>query len=71
MLGHVVHAEIVGEVDAADGVGDHPERAGGDHHRHDRQPVEPVGQVHRVGRADDHQHGERQEEPAEVEQRAP
>jgi hypothetical protein len=26
------------------------------------QPVEPVGQVHRIGRADDHDHRERDEE---------
>ena len=69
--GHEMHAEVVGEVDPPDHVGDHPERARRDHHRHDRQPVEPVGQVHRVGRADDHQHREGQEEPAEVEQQRP
>ena len=29
--------------------------------RHDRQAVEPIGQIHRVAHADDHEIGERDE----------
>ena len=35
---------------------------------HDGEPVEPVGQIDGVGGADHHEGGERQEEPAEMEQ---
>ena len=42
--------------------------AGGDHDRADGEPVEPVGQVDRVGGADHDEGGERQEEPAEMDQ---
>ena len=34
--------------------------AGGDHHRHDGQAVEPVGEIDRIRGADHHQGGEQQ-----------
>ena len=41
----------------AGNVGKKAERAG-DHHRgHDREPVEPIGEIHGVARADDHEEG--------------
>ncbi len=46
-----------------------PSEPAGDHHRHDREPVEAVRQVHRVGRADDHQHGEGHVEQARMDHR--
>ena len=52
--GHVMDLQIVGEHRVADQVGDQREAARGNHHRHDRQPVEPVGQIDRVRGADHH-----------------
>ena len=45
-----------------------PKVAGGDHHRHDGEAVEPVGHVDGVAGADDHESREGDVEPAEVEQ---
>ena len=36
-----------------------------DHDRHDGEPVEAVGQVHRIAGADDDEAAEQDEEPAE------
>ena len=44
------------------------QHARGDHHRHDGQPVKPVGEIDRIGRADDDDHREGNEEKAEVDQ---
>ncbi len=52
------NAEIFGIVHAAHEIGDQREGARGDDHRHGRQPVEPVGEVHRIARADDHEGSE-------------
>ena len=52
------NAEIGREVDAADEIGDQREGPRGDDDRHGRQPVEPVGEVHRIARADDDDRGE-------------
>src|SRR5690606_36179184 len=43
-------------VDTANEVADHAERAGGDHHRHDREAVEAVSEVYGIAEADDHNH---------------
>ncbi len=67
--GDVVHVEILGKVDAAHGIGDDAERGGCDHHRHDGKPIEAIGQIHGIGRADDDDHGKGQEEQAEVQER--
>ena len=58
---HVVELQVIGEIRAADDVGDKGKAAGGDHRRPDRQPVEPVGQIDRVRGAGDDQYAERQE----------
>ena len=47
-------------------VGEDRVGAGGDHDRADGEAVEPVGQVDRIGRADDHERRERHVEQAEV-----
>jgi len=65
---HVMQAEILGKVGAPHRVGDHAQRGRGDHHRHDRQPVKPVGEVDRIGRAHDHEHRKGDEENAEIDQ---
>ena len=65
---HVMHIEIFGEIDPSHGIGNDAERARRDHRGHDRQPVKPVGEVHRIGRADDDEHRERQEHIAHVPQ---
>ena len=49
----------------ADRIGDNAERGRRDHHRHDRQPVQPVGQVDRVREQHDHQRREDDEAVAE------
>jgi hypothetical protein len=65
---HVVDLQVFGEDVVADEIGDQAKRRRRDHHRHDGQAVETVGEVHRVGEADDHQRGEGQVEPAQVQQ---
>ena len=66
--GHEMDLQIFGEDRVAGQIGDDAEGGGGDHDRHDGQPVEAVGQVHRVAGADDDDAGEGDEEPAEIEQ---
>ncbi len=58
--------EIFREVRVTDEIGDDPEGRRRDHHRHDGKPVQPVGQVHRVRRADDHDHREGDEEEPQI-----
>ena len=60
--------QILGEHIVADHIGDHAEGGGGDHHRHDGQAVEAVGEVHGVGEAADRDHAEGDVEPAEIDQ---
>jgi hypothetical protein len=56
--------QIFGEDRVAGQIGDDAEGRRRDHNRHDRQPVEPVGQVYGVARADDDEGAKRHEEPA-------
>ena len=65
--GHEMDLQIFGEHRVAGEIGDDAEGGRRDHDRHDRQPVEAVGQVHRIAGADDDEAGERNEEPAEIE----
>ena len=64
--GDVVDLQIVGEHRVADEIGDQAEACRGDHHRHDGEAVEAVGQVHGVAGADDDEGAEEHEEPAEI-----
>ncbi len=64
--GHVRDLQILGELRVAGDVGEDHVGAGGDHHRTDRQAVEPVGEVHGVRGADHDQRRERHVEPAEI-----
>ena len=64
--GDVIDLEVVGEDQIADEIGDEREAAGGDHRRHDGEPIEPIGQVDGVGRAGHHQRRDRHEEHAEI-----
>ena len=53
--GYIGKAQVLGKHRVPGDVGEDAERAA-DHHRgHDGEPVEPVGQVHRVAGADDHE----------------
>ena len=63
--GDVVDLQIVGEARVAGEIGDDAEAQRRDHHRHDGEPVEAVGEVHRVAGADDDEGAEHEEEPAE------
>ena len=64
----MVDAEIVREDEIADQIADDAEGPGRHHHRHDRQAVEAVGQVHGVGKADHGEGGEQDIEPADIQQ---
>ena len=64
-----MHVQILGEIDAPHGIGNHAKRTGCNHHRHDGQPVKPVGQVHRIRRAYDHDDREGHEKITKVDQR--
>ena len=64
-------AEIFGEARVADQIGDQQEGDRRDDHRHGRQPVEPIGQVHRIAERDDHECPERDVEPAKVRSTGP
>ena len=57
---HEVDLQIVGEDRVAGEIGDDAEARRRDHHRHDGEAVEAVGQVHRIAGADDDEGGERE-----------
>ena len=42
-----------------------PKLSDRDHHRHDREAIKAVGQIHRIAGTDDDECPEHQEEPAE------
>src|SRR5438093_1969642 len=63
---HVQDLEIVGGAEVAGQVRDHAERARGHDDRSHREPVETVGQVHRIRRADDDDHRDGNPPPPEV-----
>src|SRR5689334_11900806 len=65
----VGNAEIFGEPGVAGEVSDQQEGNRGDDHRHGRQPIEPIGQVHRIAEGDDDEGAEQDVEPAKVEHR--
>ena len=65
--GDEMDLQVFGEHRVADEIGDQAEARRRDHHRHDGQAVEPVGEVHRIARADDDEHAEQEEDPAEIE----
>ena len=60
--------QILGKVHAPHRIGDDAQRSGRDHHGHDGQPVQTIGQVHRIGRPHDHDHREGHEQKAKVQQ---
>ena len=62
--GDVIDQQIVRVDRVAGDIGDEAERRGGDHHRHDREPVEPVGQIDRIAEGDDDERAEQQEAPS-------
>ena len=57
-----------GKVNATNEVSDNAKGASCDHHGHDGQPVQAVGQVHRIGSADDHKNRKWNEHEAKVDQ---
>ena len=65
----IVELEIVREFLVADKIGDQRERHRGDDHRHDGKPVEPIGEIDRVGGACDHHAAHGDKEDAERDQR--
>ena len=69
--GDVVDLQIVGEHRVAGEIGDHAEARRRDHHRHDGETVEPVGQVHRVAGADDDEGAEQRRRTSRGRRSAP
>ena len=65
--GDIMDLQIIGEDRVAAQIGDHAEARRRDHHRDDGEPVESVGQVHRIAGADDDEGREQDEEPSEIE----
>ncbi len=65
--GDVRDPEVLGEHRVSGDVGEDAERAADHHRRHDREPVQSVGEVDRVRRADDDE--ERQHDEADHAQR--
>ena len=59
-------SEIFGEAEIADQISDQQEGEAGDDDRHRRQPVEAVGEVHRIAERHDHEGAEDDVEIAEV-----
>jgi hypothetical protein len=51
--GHPLQFEIVGEDSVSADVREHGERGGGDDGATDGQPIQPIGEIHRVARAND------------------
>src|SRR5665648_93385 len=60
---HEVDLQIVGEQHVTDEVGDEAEGGGGDHHRHDSQAVQAVGQVYRIAGTEDDEGAKGDEQP--------
>jgi hypothetical protein len=58
--GHEIDAQIVGEECIARQIGDQPEGGRRDHHRHDGQPIEAIGEVHRIAGPDNNEARQRQ-----------
>src|SRR5690242_14477765 len=65
--GDVMDLQVVGEDRIAGEIRDHAKAQRRDDDRNDGQPVEAVGEIHRVASADDDEGAEHDEEPAEVE----
>ena len=63
--GRELDAEVFREDEVTREIGDHRIGGSGKGHRHDREAVEPVGEVHRIGAADHDDHAEEDEEAAE------
>ena len=59
---HVVDLQVAREVGVARQVGDQAEGGGGDHHRHDGEAVEAVGEVDGVAGAGDDEDAEQDEQ---------
>src|SRR4051794_5931175 len=62
--GDIVDLQIIGEHRVTRQIGDHAETCRGDHHRHDGETIEAVGQIDRVAGTDDDEGAEDHEEPA-------
>ena len=63
---HEMDLQVVGENRVADQIRNAEEARRRDHHWADGEPVETVGQVHRIAGADDDEHAEDRKEVAEV-----
>ena len=64
-----MHAKVFGKVKVAHDIGDHAQSGPSDHYRHDRQPVQAIGQVYGVGGTHNHKHPKGHVEPAQIDQR--
>ena len=64
--GHVVEQQVIGEIDAADEVGDQREAGRRDHNGNDGQTIEAVGEIDRIAGRHDDEATEQHEEPAQI-----
>ena len=53
-----MHIKVLRKVNAANGIGNHPQRTRRDHHGHDRKAVQTIGKVYGIGRPNNHEHRE-------------
>ena len=60
-LRHALQFQIGCKCGVAADVGQHGQRARGDHGAADGQPIQPIRKVHRVARTHDHEHHENDE----------
>ena len=51
-----MHLQIIGKNRMADEIGNQAEAGRSNHHRHNRQAVQTVGQINRIGRPDNDKH---------------
>jgi hypothetical protein len=61
-----VDLQVGGELGVAYQVGDEAEGGGRDHHRHDGEAVEAVGEVHGIAGAGDDEHTHKDEEQPQI-----
>ena len=53
---HIVDVQILSEINPAHRIGQNAKRRRGNHHRHNRQTVQAIGEINGIGRANDDDH---------------
>ena len=63
-----MHIKIFREIDPPHRIGNHAKRGCGDHHGHDGQAIQTIGQVDGIGAAHNHNHGKGDKDIAQIDQ---